>query len=118
MPVEVAQKQYQMKLVELQCCDKLKSKFHANGVLLLDFYKHHLECEKYLYLINQAKKMTSMFGSTYVCKQLFSSMKITKIELRTRRDDSHLEDVMLRASSNLKPNLDILSDQKQHQASH
>ena len=118
VPVEVVQEQYQMELVELQCCNELKSKFHANDVLLLDFYKHHLKCEKYPYLINHAKKMTSMFGSTYVCEQLFSSMKITKSKLRTRLHDGHLQDVMLLSSSNLKPNLDKLADQKQHQASH
>ena len=118
VPVEVVHEQYQMELVELQCCDELKSKFHAKGVLLLDFYKHHLKCEKYPYLINHAKKITSMFGSTYVCEQLFSSMKNTKSKLRTRLNDGHLQDVMLLASSNLKPNIDKLADQKQHQASH
>ena len=55
-----------------------------------------------------------MFGSTYVREQLLSS----KASLRTRLNDSHLQDVLLRASSNLKPNLDKLLDQKQHQASH
>jgi len=59
-----------------------------------------------------------MFGSTYGCEQLFSSMKITKSKLRTSLNDGHLQDVMLLASSNLKPNMDKLADQKQHQASH
>ena len=118
VPVEVVQEQYQMELVELLCCDELKSKFHSSGVLLLDFYKHHFKCEKYPYLINHAKKMTSMFGSTNVCEQQFSCMKMTKSKLRTRLNDGHLQDVMLLSSSNLKPNLDKLADQKQHHASH
>ena len=36
----IVKEKYQMELVELQCSDKLKSKFHAVGVLLLDFYKN------------------------------------------------------------------------------
>ena len=37
--VDTVQEKYQMELVELHCSDELKSKFHAEGVLLLDFYK-------------------------------------------------------------------------------
>ena len=41
--VDTVQEKYQMELVELQSSDELKSKFHAEGVLLLDFYKKYLE---------------------------------------------------------------------------
>ena len=84
-----------MELVELQCSDELKLKFHAVGVLLLDFYKKYLECKQYTNLINHAKKMVSMFGSTYVCEQLFSSMKVTKSKLRTQLNDGDLQDILL-----------------------
>ena len=80
--VDTVQEKYQMELVELQCSDELKSKFHDEVVLLLDFYKKYLECKQYPNLINHAKKMASMFGSTYVCEQLFLSMKVTKSKLR------------------------------------
>ena len=111
--VDTVQEKYQMELVELQCSDELKSKFHAEGVLLLDFYKKYLECKQYPNLINHAKKMASMFGSTYVCKQLFSSMKVTKSKLRTQLNDGHLQDIILLATSNLTPDLHKLSSQKQ-----
>jgi len=109
--VDTVQEKYQMELVEL------KSKFHTEGVLLLDFYKKYLESKQYPNLINHAKKMASMIGSTYVCEQLFSSMKVTKSKLRTQLNDGHLQDIILFATSNLTPNLHKLSSQKQHQIS-
>ena len=56
LSVDIVQEKYQMKLVKLQCSDELKSKFHAEGVLLLDFYKKYLECKQYPDLINHVKK--------------------------------------------------------------
>ena len=113
--MDTVQEKYQMELVELQCSDELKSKFHAEAVLLLDFYKRYLECKQYSNLINHAKKMASMFDSTYVCEQLFSSMKVTKSKLRTQLNDGHLQYIFLLATSNLIPDLYKLSSQKQHQ---
>ena len=46
------------------------------------------------------QKISSMFGSTYVCEQLFSSVKVTKSKLRTQLNDGHLEDDILLATSN------------------
>ena len=116
--VDPVQEKYQMELVELQRSDQLKSKFHAEGLLLLDFYKKYLECKQYPNFINHAKKMASMFGSIYVCEQLFSCMKVTKSKLKTQLNDSHLQDINLLATSNLTPDLHKLSNQKQHQISH
>ena len=73
--VDTVQEKYQMELVELQCSDelklKLKLKFHAEGVLLLDFYKKYLECKQYPNLINHAKKMVSMFGGNMCANSCF-----------------------------------------------
>ena len=115
--VNTVQEKYQMELVELQCSDELKSKFHAEGALLLDFHKY-LECKQYPNLINHAEKMASMFGSTYVYEQLFSSMKVTKSKLRTQLNDGHLQDIILLFTSNLTAELHKLSSRKQHQISH
>ena len=107
-----------MELVELQSSDEIKSKFQAEGVLLFEFYKKYLESKQYSNLINHAKKMASMFGSTYVCEQLFSSMKVTKSKLRKQPNDGHSQDIILLATSNLTPDLHKLSSQKQYQISH
>ena len=111
-------KRYQMKLVELQCSNQLKSKFHVEVALLLGFYKNYLESKQYPNLINHAKKMASMFGSTYVCEQLFSSTKVTKRKLKTPLNDAFLQDILLLVTSNLTPDLHKLSSQKQHQISY
>jgi hypothetical protein len=65
------------------------------------------------------QRIAAMFGSTYRCEQLFSSMKNTKSKLRTRLTDSHLNDILLLTSSSLQPDIASLSSQKrQHQRSH
>ena len=114
----VVKEKYQMELVQLQCSDELKSKFRAVGELLLDFYKKYLECKQWLNSINHAKKVASMFGSTYECEQLFSSIKVTKSKFRTQLNNGYLQDVVLLATSNLTLNLNKLASQKQHHISH
>ena len=106
-----------MELVELQCSDELKSNFHVQGLLLLDFYKKYLECKQYPNLSNYAENMASMLGSAHVCEQLFLSIKVTKSKLRTKLSDGHLQDVLL-TSFNLTRDHNILSSQKQHQIPH
>ena len=43
--------------------------------------------------------MASIFGSTYACKQLFSTMKLTKTKLGAQPTDEHLQGAMLLFSS-------------------
>ena len=43
--------------------------------------------------------MASIFGSTYACKQLFSTMKLAKTKLPAQPTDEHLQDVALLSSS-------------------
>lgn len=110
---------FQMELIEMQCDDLLKLKFHSDDVSLLDFYTKCIYSNgKYPNLVNHAKKMTSLFGSTYQCEQLFSKLKYTKNNLRTRLTDSNLNNVLLLASTGLTPNIEKLSRDKEHQASH
>ena len=57
---------FQMDLIEMQCSDESKAKFYTEGISLLDFHKKYLfESRLYPSLTNNAKKMASMFGSTY-----------------------------------------------------
>ena len=62
--------------------------------------------------------MASVFGSTYRCEKLFSSMKHTKNTLRTTLTDAHLNDCLLLANSSLKPDIEKLSKHMQHHKSH
>ena len=55
----------------------------------------------------------AMFGSTYVCEQFFSSMKIKKSVLRSRLTDEHLQATLRLVSSHkFKHNIEVLVDAK------
>ena len=62
--------------------------------------------------------MATMFGSTYMCEQLFSTIKFRKGKLRSRVADAHLQDVLVLASYDLSPDVKKLAESKQHQVSH
>lgn len=66
MDIGIAPEHVQMELTESQCSDVLRSKFNAMGVSLLEFYKKYLlETNMYTNLVDHAKRMTSIFSSTY-----------------------------------------------------
>ena len=69
--VNAVTEKYQMKLIELQCSNEIKSKFQCEHVSLFDFYKKYLESKLYPNLVKHDQKMASIFGSTYACKQFF-----------------------------------------------
>ena len=54
--VDAAPEKYQMKLIELQCSNKIKSKFHFEHVSLLDFYEKYLESKGYSNSVKHVKK--------------------------------------------------------------
>ena len=97
--VHAAPEKYQMKLIELQCSNKIKSKFHFEHVSLLDFYEKYLESKRYPNSVKHVQKMPSIFGSTCACEQLFLTMKLAKIKLVAQPTDENVQDVMLLSSS-------------------
>ena len=50
-----------------------------------------------------AQKMLVLFGSTYVCEQTFSVMKINKAHHRSKLTDQHLRSVLRIATTKLTP---------------
>jgi len=84
---ENASEEVQMDVLDLQCDTILKQKYMDAGVP--DFYKF-LSRAKYPKLVSAATEIMAMFGSTYVCGQFFSSMKINKSVLQSRLTDEHL----------------------------
>ena len=98
----------QMEVIETQCNDLSKSIFDANDTSLIDFCKNYvLSCGKFPNFVEHVKKMASLFGSTYVCGQLSSRMKCIKNHLRTILTDAHLDSIVLLASRNLSPSVEI-----------
>ena len=105
--MEQVAEEYQLELIDLQCDKFLESKFHCESTA--NFYKNHiLPSGKYRKILNNAKLMISLFGSTYTCEQLFSKMKYTKSHLRTRLRDDHLDDILLLSSTNISPDVENL----------
>jgi hypothetical protein len=117
---------FQLELMELQTDPDMKIIFERTKLKkvedrlpLMDFYQKYVhEARSYPKLIAHAKKMACIFGSTYVCEQLFSKMKFTKNKYRTRLTDSHLNDILYISSSSMTANIDKLVKKKQHQVSH
>ncbi|XP_066121047.1 general transcription factor II-I repeat domain-containing protein 2-like [Saccopteryx bilineata] len=106
---------YQMELAELQNCDSLKDTFKSNN--LPNFYAS-LSSETYPNIRNHALKMSTIFGSTYVCEQTFSRMKNFKCPTRSRLTDEHLHHLLRLAVTNMEPDIDYLISQKQAHSSH
>ena len=113
--VEKVLDEIQMELIELQCNTTLKDKFNVG---LLEFYSKYISTTEFPKIRQHALRMTSLFGTTYLCEQLFSRMKIVKSKARTRITDAHLENSLRIATTSLKPNIDKLVKSKQCQTSH
>ncbi|XP_023227897.1 general transcription factor II-I repeat domain-containing protein 2A-like [Centruroides sculpturatus] len=107
---------FQMECIELQSDIQLKEKF--DHVSLFDFYKSYLPRDIYPTLHSHALFMSSLFGSTYICEQLFSRMKHTKCKIRTKISDEHLEGCLRIATTSIEPDIDALVAQQQCQISH
>uniref|UniRef100_A0A8C4N1B3 SPIN-DOC-like zinc-finger domain-containing protein n=1 Tax=Eptatretus burgeri TaxID=7764 RepID=A0A8C4N1B3_EPTBU len=106
----------QLELIELQCSES----HHAKFALLSPMkFWHSLSASRaFPALVREALRKASLFGSTYSCEQLFSRMNLTKNKTRAQLTDAHLQDVLLLASSSIKPDIESLSASKNHQPSH
>ena len=113
--VDDVSEEVQMEVLDLQCDTVLKQKYTHVGVP--DFYKF-LPREKFPKLVSDAARHMAMFGSTYVCEQFFSSMKINKSVLRSRLTDKHLRATLrLATTHDFRPNVDSLVSAKRSQLS-
>ena len=106
--------QFQLELIEFQCISLLKDKFST--IDIGTFYQYvgptypRIKC--------LASEMMSMFGSTYVCEQLFSVMKLNKSRLRSQLTDEHHNSTLKVATAQpLVPNIDALVQAKRCQVS-
>ncbi|XP_050065732.1 general transcription factor II-I repeat domain-containing protein 2A-like [Aphis gossypii] len=67
-----------------------------------EFWKH-ASAQKYPNLRSIALRVTSFFGSTWLCESTFSSMKYLKNKYRSRITDSNLDSSLRAAVSNYLP---------------
>ena len=89
--IESVPTELQLEFVDLQCDSVVKSKFFEIPTLT-DFYPKYVSEEKYPQIRKRVLFMFSIFGSTYICEQLFSQMKNVKSKTQARLTDQHLED--------------------------
>ena len=74
--------------------------------------------ERFPKLLSVAARIIAIFGSTYVCEQFFSSMKLRKTVLRSHLTDEDLQATLrLVSADKLKPNMEVLVDKKRCQLS-
>ncbi|XP_072303167.1 general transcription factor II-I repeat domain-containing protein 2 [Eucyclogobius newberryi] len=106
----------QLELIELQCDAECRSRHQQ--LSLADFYRQ-LDEGRFQEIRTFAKKMLSLFGSTYLCEQTFSVMNFNKSRVRTRLTDSHLRDILRIKTTAFEPDLTYdLQSRSQYHPSH
>lgn len=64
------------------------------------------------------KRTMCLFGSTYLCEKLFSTLNFNKSKYRSRLTDDHLQDILrVATASSLRPNVARLCERKRCQVS-
>uniref|UniRef100_A0A3B1JWU0 HAT C-terminal dimerisation domain-containing protein n=1 Tax=Astyanax mexicanus TaxID=7994 RepID=A0A3B1JWU0_ASTMX len=99
----------QLEIIELNCSTAMRTKHRE--MPLLEFYQS-LDREQFPNLFANAQKWISMFGSTYICEQMFSLMKLNKSPLRTRLTDENLQAVLRLATTSLEPDINQLVSER------
>lgn len=113
--VENIPSSFQLEILELQANVDLKRAYNEND--LLTFYRSYVY-GNYTNLENHARKMISLFGSTYCCEQFFSKMKLFKTKCRNQLTDEHLSSQLRVATSSVKADIGKISGQRRYQTSH
>ncbi|XP_076167256.1 general transcription factor II-I repeat domain-containing protein 2-like [Ptiloglossa arizonensis] len=105
---------FQLELIDLKHDRVLKEKFQQRRNLL-EFYNNFNQC-RFPRLYKCAAKIIAMFGSTYLCEQLFSVLKRTKSMGRIKVSDHNLKSiVILSTSQSIVPNITELVERKKLQ---
>ena len=73
------------------------------------------ECPR---LSDAFSRILVMFGSTYVCEQLFSGMKSVKSKERSLLSDRHLLDILRISCTSYKLDIEKVTSKLQQQSSH
>ena len=101
-----------MEIIDLQNDIELKSRSRDSNFWGL------VSREKFPVLTTCALKVSTYFGSTYLCEMAFSQMKIIKSKYRGCLTDRHLTDCLSLAVCRYEPNYKELRDSIQSQPSH
>ena len=105
-----APSELQLELIKLQSDDTLKAMYMNKP--LLEFGRVYVSKKEFPNLRASALKWSSVFRSTYLCKQFFSKINITKSLYRSRLTDENLSMRLRVATSSVRPNIKRLVKQK------
>ena len=106
--------EFQLELINLQT-SVIEKRRHNNEDI--DFYRG-LDNSKFPKIVDNAQKIASLFGSTYICESTFSFMKLTKSRLRSRLTDEHLRDILRTATSSIGADIELIVKDKKCNTSH
>jgi len=95
-------------------CDEFQ-KMKQNDIL--KFYSK-LPHEDFPALRDFIMKITTVFGLTYICEQIFLWMKQTKSVHRSRLTDEHLHSILRIGTTKFQPDFSLLVKEVQAQISH
>ncbi|XP_047137577.1 general transcription factor II-I repeat domain-containing protein 2A-like [Hydra vulgaris] len=99
--------QFEMELLDLQENQNLLMLLKT--ITFMEFWKIVPEV-KYPQLKKIAIKFISIFGSTYTCESLFSTMKFVKSKYRANLTSEHLSELLKTATTSLKPDFKKLTN--------
>lgn len=109
----------QMELIDLQCNSELKAKFRevSGKADKLGQFLRELT-PSFPELSRMFKRTMCLFGSTYLCEKLFSTLNFNKSKYRSRLTDDHLQAILrVSTASSLKPNVARLCERRRCQVS-
>ncbi|XP_074513446.1 general transcription factor II-I repeat domain-containing protein 2A-like [Sebastes fasciatus] len=109
----------QMELIDLQCNSDLKAKFRevSGKADKLGQFLRELP-PSFPELSRMFRRTMCLFGSTYLCEKLISTMNFIKSKYRSRLTDDHLQAILrVSTASSLKPNVAQLCERKRCQIS-
>ncbi|XP_060836051.1 general transcription factor II-I repeat domain-containing protein 2B-like [Rhopalosiphum padi] len=106
-PIITNKADLEIELLELLEDEGLKQ-FINNCPSILEFWKH-ISILKYPNIKNCAVKLISIFGTTYSCESLYSTMKIIKSKYRSNLTDDHLTELLRTALTSIQPDLKKLT---------
>ena len=105
---------WQLEIIDLQCDSDLKTKF---ALASLDTFYQYL-FPGYPEVTSLPTNVLCMFGTTYLCEQVFSATNINKTKLCSRPTHAHLNDILkVAATQDLTPDVDTLLKVKSCQVS-
>ncbi|KAL4153128.1 hypothetical protein QTP88_000961 [Uroleucon formosanum] len=109
---------FQLELIELKTNSFYYDEFQTmkkNDILKCYSTLSH---EDFPALRDILMKMATVFGSTYICEQIFSRMKQTKSVHRSRLTDEHLHSILRIGTTKFQPDFSLLVKETQVQISH